>query len=110
MVEKTGKSKEGVQMSFIHLASMESAWRGYEYYKSGKVKNCEKITPDQYEGMVSGSRKKPYQVTIDLKHPRSSECNCPHANGRRVVCKHMVALYFTAFPKEAEAYHNAVME
>ena len=36
--------------------------------------------------------------------------NCPHADGRRVVCKHMVALFFTAFPEEAEEYIEEVEE
>ena len=47
-----------------------------------------------------------YDVEINLEHPRSSKCNCPHANGKRIICKHMVALYFTAFPKEAERFYN----
>ncbi|NMB97839.1 MAG: hypothetical protein GYA02_14710 [Clostridiaceae bacterium] len=39
---------------------------------------------------------------INIVHPRKSKCNCPHADGRRVICKHMIALYFTVFPKEAK--------
>ncbi len=40
-------------------------------------------------------------VHIDKNHPRKSTCNCPFADVRRVVCKHMIALYFTAEPKAA---------
>ncbi len=39
-----------------------------------------------------------------------SKCNCPHADGRRVICKHMVALFFAALPEEAEDYIEAVEE
>ncbi len=27
---------------------------------------------------------------------RKSKCNCPHADGRRVICKHMIALLLQA--------------
>ena len=42
------------------------------------------------------------------EHPRRSECDCPFAQGRRVVCKHMIALYFSQFPHAAEKYHREV--
>ena len=51
-----------------------------------------------------GSQDWQYSVTVDLAHPRKSQCNCPHAAGKRIVCKHMVAVYFTAFPAEAKKY------
>ncbi|WP_341484057.1 SWIM zinc finger family protein [Eubacterium maltosivorans] len=47
---------------------------------------------------------------IDRAHPRKSTCNCPFADGRRVVCKHMIALYFTAKPKAAEDFLKEVEE
>ena len=61
-------------------------------------------------GLVAGSGADPYQVTINTEHPWRSKCNCPHADGRRVVCKHMVALYFAAFPDEAKQYMKEVKE
>lgn len=97
-------------MAFINLASYASQWRGYEYYESGKVKNCRNADDDQVEGAVSGSNGMIYQVKINLEHPRSSQCTCPHAAGKRIVCKHMVALYFTAFPEAAEDYYREVIE
>ena len=97
-------------MGLIHLASYASQWRGYEYYESGNVKTCRRTDDDQYEGMVSGSNGMVYQVRINLEHPRTSQCTCPHAAGKRIVCKHMVALYFAAFPDEAEEYYEAVIE
>lgn len=97
-------------MGLLNLASAMSAWRGYEYYKSRKVKRCQQTDDAVYTGEVSGSGANTYQVTIDLEHPRSSHCDCPHANGRRIVCKHMVALYFAAFPDEAEDYYDRMMK
>ncbi|WP_246241218.1 SWIM zinc finger family protein [Anaerocolumna sedimenticola] len=41
---------------------------------------------------------------IDTEHPKKSKCNCPHADGKKIVCKHKIALFFTAFPKEADNY------
>lgn len=43
---------------------------------------------------------------MNIEHPRSSKCNCPHASGKKIVCKHMVALYFTIFPKEAKKFEE----
>jgi hypothetical protein len=42
-------------------------------------------------------------VTIDVNHSRKSTCDCPLAKGKRIVCKHKVALFFAIFPHEAEA-------
>ena len=97
-------------MSLIDLASGASAWRGYNYYKDGKVLRCLRTEEARYEGEVSGSNGEVYHVRLDLEHPRRSECTCPHAAGKRIVCKHQVALYFTAFPEEAEKYYREVIE
>lgn len=59
---------------------------------------------------MRGSGNKHYEVFIDIEHPRKSHCNCPHANGKRIICKHQVALYFSAFPKEADRYYKEVIE
>ena len=47
---------------------------------------------------------------IDTNHPKKSTCNCLHAEGKRIVCKHKVALFFTAFPKEADGYIAEIEE
>lgn len=64
----------------------------------------EDIGEDQFKGFVDGSGSEPYEVFIDVNHPRKSHCNCPHANGKSIVCKHQIALFFKAFPHEAEKY------
>ena len=97
-------------MSIRTLASGASAWRGYQYYTGKKVLSLAQTGEDEYTGQVAGSGPAPYQVTINISHPRRSHCNCPHADGRRVICKHMVALFFTAFPEEAEDYIKEVEE
>ena len=94
-------------MSFISSASSNSQWRGYEYWQEKKVVSYECISDHEAEGIVKGS--KAYRVKIDTEHPRRSACNCPFAQGRRVICKHMIALYFTLHPHEAEKYYNEVV-
>lgn len=95
-------------MSLISLASGKSLWRGYEYYKENRVYYKTKNSATEIEGRVTGNGQT-YTVNIDIEHPRKSHCNCPHADGKRIICKHMIALYFASFPKEAEDYYNQVI-
>ena len=95
-------------MGIMASASGASLWRGYEYYLEKKVKSLTKLSDVEYEGVVLGGGKEPYHVKINIEHIRQSTCNCPHADGRRVICKHMVALFFTVFPAEAENYIKEV--
>ena len=87
-------------MGLIDLASSNSLWRGVDYYQSKNVKKIKKISDDEYNSIVSGTEE--YIVHIDINHPRKSTCTCPFAAGRRVICKHMVATFFTIYPEEAE--------
>lgn len=97
-------------MGLLNLASSASAWRGYNYYKKGTVITKLKISDNEYSGCVEGSSRSSYDVFIDLEHPRKSHCNCPYANGKRIICKHQIALLFSAFPDEAEKYYKEVLE
>ena len=81
-------------MGLIEIASGNSVWRGMNYYENHKVVSWNKSGNSTYEGGVSGSNGDSYNVHIDKLHPRKSVCNCSIAGGRRVVCKHMIALYF----------------
>ena len=92
------------------MASVTSAWRGYEYYKAGNVLTKIKLSETEYKGVLQGSDNKRYEVFIDIEQPRKSHCNCPHAKGKRIICKHQVALYFSVFPREAEKYYKEVLE
>ena len=86
-------------MGVLDIASGNSDWRGLEYYKNKKVIKLEKINEVKYKGVVKGTKE--YETILNIEHPRQCKCNCPHADGRRVICKHIVATYFQAFPEEA---------
>ena len=95
-------------MGLIEIASSNSVWRGMDYYNNKKVVSWKPSGTGVYEGVISGSEDNIYTVHIDTEHPRKSSCNCPFAEGRRVVCKHMIALYFTAEPEVAENFLKEV--
>lgn len=96
-------------MGLIECTSGASLWRGYDYYKENKVKNLIETSPGLFTADVEGNSDEPYVVEIDIAHPRKSKCNCPHADGKRIVCKHMMAVYFTAFPEEAQRIYDEAM-
>lgn len=102
--------KRETDMGLIETASANSIWRGIDYYEARKVISWEKTGTFAYDGIVSGSEGNKYTVHIETNHPRRSTCNCPFAEGRRVVCKHMIALYFTAEPKAADEFLRQVEE
>ena len=91
-------------MGIISLASGSSCWSGLNYYKEKRVVELNKINEDEYSSIVKGSNN--YNVHLDIEHPRKSSCNCPLANGKRIICKHIVATYFTAFPNEAVSFEE----
>ena len=95
-------------MGLIEVASGESVWRGMDYYKEQKVLRWEPAGYEQFDGTVQGESI--YQVHLDIAHPRRSTCSCPFAKGRRVVCKHMIALYFTIRPQAASDFLKQVDE
>ena len=97
-------------MGLIELASANSVWRGMDYYEKKKVASWKRSGDASYDGQVTGSNKQVYSVHIDKEHPKKSECNCPFAAGRRVICKHMIALYFTAEPNVAEDFMKQAEE
>lgn len=95
-------------MGLVEMASGSSVWRGMDYYERKMVCSWKKSGEEAYDGVVSGSEENKYSVHIDKVHPRKSSCNCPFAEGRRVICKHMIALLFTAEPKTAEDFLRQV--
>ena len=95
-------------MGLIEMSSGSSVWRGMDYYERKMVCSWKKSGEEAYDGVVSGSEGNKYSVHIDKVHPRKSSCNCPFAEGRRVICKHMIALLFTAEPKTAEDFLRQV--
>ena len=95
-------------MGLIEIASNNSFWRGVDYYNNKKVLSWEKCGEDCYKGFVQGSHKERYEVYVDKAHPKKSECTCPFASDKRVICKHMLALYFTAEPNALEEYLDEI--
>ena len=91
-------------MGIISLASGSSCWRVLDYYKEKRVVELNKINENEYSSIVKGTNN--YNVHLDIEHPRKSSCNCPLANGKRIICKHIVATYFTAFPNEAVSFEE----
>lgn len=91
-------------MGIISSASGNSCWSGLEYYKKNKVKNLNKINDCEYLAIVEGTSS--YNVYLDIEHPRRSTCNCPFADGRKVICKHIVATYFEAVSGSAEDFEK----
>lgn len=93
-------------MGLLEAAGKTILWRGVDYYDEKKVISCNKTGDTTYEGIVSGSDDNQYSVTIDTAQPKQSVCTCPYVAGRQIVCKHMVALYFTAFPDSIDEFHD----
>lgn len=91
-------------MSIISLASGSSCWRGLDYYKSNKIINLKRISNYEFKSTAVGTST--YDIYLDISHPRRSTCTCPLANGKRILCKHIVATFFTAFPEEAKDFEE----
>ncbi len=91
-------------MGIISMASGNSCWRGLDYFKDKKVIKLRKINDKEYTSIVNGTKN--YNVYLNLEHPRKSTCDCPLAKGKRVICKHIVATYFSAMPEEATNFEN----
>ena len=92
-------------MGLLECASGASVWRGYDYYKEKKVVSLEEIESNIFSAKVSGNSNEPYSIELHIDHPRKSKCNCPHADGKRIICKHIVAAYFTVLPNEAAKFY-----
>lgn len=90
-------------MSLLTTASGKSVYRGYEYFIENKVLSCNQLNDSEYEGTVKRTAQNSYSVHLNIKKPKTSTCDCPFANGRK-ICKHMVAVFFAAFPDEARKY------
>ena len=96
--------KRSKVMGIISLASGSSCWSGLNYYKEKRVVELNKINENEYSSIVKGTNN--YNVHLDIEHPRKSLCDCPLANGKRIICKHIVATYFTVFPNEAVSFEE----
>jgi len=96
-------------MGLLECASGASIWRGYDYYEEKKVLSINEIDLGIFFATVSGSSDNTYSVELHMKHPKKSNCNCPLADGKRIICKHIVATYFTILPGEAKRFYEEAM-
>ena len=90
------------------MTSGNSVRRGIDYYEAKRVLTWVKSGQYLYDGIVSGSEEKVYHVHVDLEKSRKSVCDCALAKGYRVICKHMIALCFTAEPKTVQAFQKKI--
>ena len=97
-------------MKLLNLASNNSFWRGIDYHHEKRIIDWKEVADNGYQGKVKGSNGAVYDVTIDIAHPRKSVCNCPFAEGRRVICKHMVALDLGIFPEKEQQMMDDIEE
>ncbi len=97
-------------MKLLNLASNNSFWRGIDYHHEKRIINWKEIGENCYQGKVRGSNNDTYDVTIDTTHPRKSVCNCPFVEGRRVICKHMVALNLWIFQEKEQQMMTYIEE
>ena len=97
-------------MGLLDCASSASVWRGYDYFKEKRIKNLTETDKSVFTAVVFGTASEQYVVEIDVAHPRKSTCNCPHAYGKRIICKHMVATYFAAYPAEAVRFYREYLK
>ena len=89
-------------MGIINCASSNSCYRGLDYYEQKRVSKIKKISATEYQSTVSGSDN--YNVFLDISHPRKSTCNCSLANGKKIICKHIVATYFSVVPNSVKDF------
>lgn len=97
-------------MKLLNLASNNSFWRGINYHHENRIIEWKELESNCYQGKVKGSDGAVYDATIDIAHPRKSVCNCPFAEGRRVICKHMVALDLGIFPEKEQQMMDYIEE
>ncbi len=79
--------------------------RGLEYHRAGNVRNLKQITDSVYTAHVEGTEETGYTARIDLERPHLSSCDCPFAS-KDMMCKHMAAVFFEAFPEEADKFEK----
>lgn len=97
-------------MKLLNLASSDSFWRGIDYHHENRIISWKTLEKNRYQGKVKGNGGAVYDVTVDIAHPRKSICNCPFAEGRRVICKHMVALDLGIFPEKEQQMMDYIEE
>lgn len=55
---------------------------------------------------MAGSGSEDYLVHVDREHPRKSTCKYPMANGKSIICKHIVAVSLCVDSSEVDRFKN----
>lgn len=77
---------------FEHLIDEKILKRGLSYFKGGAISDFTKISPGEYEALVSGTEEYSVQLKINSNIITDYNCDCPYDRGP--VCKHIVAVIF----------------
>ncbi len=101
-VYNEGMARYDEYLSFFKQDVIE---RAFQYFESDYVHDLKRVNGDIITASVEGTDSRPYDVKIDLARPYDSECSCPHAASGN-MCKHMAAVFFAAFPEQAQAYED----
>lgn len=91
------------------MAGGAALWRGYEYWREGRVLVYTRVGRGRWSGVVTGVSGARHNVFLDLDNPRSSHCDCGIV-GREDICKHMAAMFFAVSPHEADSYGRWVRD
>lgn len=90
---------------YLTFFTQDVTARAYQYYEDARVRDLKRVSSSIITASVEGTGNRPYAVSIDLAHPFDSECDCPYSEKGK-MCKHMAAVYFAAFPEQAQAYEK----
>ena len=77
--------------------------RAYQYAQEDYVQGLIREDADHFHAFVDGTQPQAYDVRINLARPHESQCTCEYAKLGN-MCKHMAAVYFTAFPESMIEY------
>ena len=89
-------------MGLLENARYASIERGYDYYKRGNVISFKQTSEIEYEGKVSGTAEKPYDVHIDIIHIKNHFVIVRLRKvTRKVLQATKLQIYFLHFPKKA---------
>ena len=101
---------------FIELTSSDNVYKGKDYAKNNIVSNV-KISNNIITGNIVGSNGNVYTITLNLEKPRTSTCTCPYSQSSHndkfkteKICKHKIALLFTAYPDLLKKYEKLLKE
>ncbi len=97
-------------MDILTAASQKSKLDGYNLYKNDCVKEVKEISKRVFEGRIIDDFGEIISVKLDLNKAGKFACSCKQASSKRIVCMHMVALYFKLFPAEAKRYYDGYLK